>query len=263
MDRTYRKTFDSEDQSSRSERLKIGVFGLHPGAGASFLATSVAWVLASRRKKAVAFVELGPSEKGSELLFEAAGMGQRFSGRAFMAFHRMVRERKYIHGFRNLDCGVNWALHRPGDRENPVNLTELEATRLAGNIHGDWIVCDLGSQPDPGFLTEMDVLLAVVDPLPSRILASASYFRKIRALQARGLSITWVVNRHNKGVDDRLLRKTLRLGQAVVIPMADPAWFYMAQYRCRLPIEQPEIRRALLPLIEDLVHRHIPITWED
>lgn len=263
MNRTYRKTFDPEDQSFRSERLKIGVLGISPGAGASFVATSVACILAARRKRPVAFVELGPAGAGDELLFEAAGMGQRFSGRAFVPFHRLVRARRYIHGMRNLDAGINWALRPSEDRRDPVNLTELEATRLAGNIQGDWIVCDLGARPEPGFLSEMDHIIAVVDPLPSRILASAAYFRQVRSLQTAGLPVTWIINRHNAGVDDRLLRKTLRLGEAVRIPMVDPAWFYMAQYRCRLPLEQPEIRRALHHIIEDLVNRHIPITWED
>lgn len=263
MNRTYRRTFNPEDQSFRSERLKIGILGICPGAGASFVATSVAGVLAARHRKPVAFIELGAAGTGDELLFEATGMGQRFAGRTFMPFHRLVRARRYIHGMRNLDAGVNWALRLPADREDPVNLTELEATRLAGNIQGDWIVCDLGARPDPGFLSEMDLVFAVVDPLPSRILASAAYFRQVRSLQAAGLPVTWIINRHNTGVDDRLLRKTLRLGEAVRIPMVDPAWFYMAQYRCRLPLEQPEIRRELHHIIEDLVNHHIPITWED
>ena len=32
----------------------------------------------------------------------------------------------------------------------------LREMALAGNIQGDWVVCDLGHQPDPAYLVDMD-----------------------------------------------------------------------------------------------------------
>lgn len=260
MNREYKREYIEEDNERISELTKIGVFSFIKTSGTSFVATSLAKYLADQKTKPVAYIELKPDDSNEPLLYEALGMDQRFASRNFISFFEEIKARKYIKRLKNQEAGINWALRTPKDRELGISLTQLEETRLLNNICGDWVICDLGSRYSQESLEEMDVLIGVIDPMPAKLLASKKELHKFIIEDLGGRSLLWIINKYNLGVNNKLLKRFLRCKNPIMIPMIPEEWFYVAQYRCRIPFEQNEIKKEALLSIEEIVNRHILFT---
>lgn len=260
MDREFKREYLEDELPWVAEVTKIGIFSFTKGSGTTFVATSLAKYIASEMKKPVAFIELTHNGSHEPLLYEALGMDQRFSSRTFISFFAEIQDHKYIKRLKNTDAGINWAIRTPKDRENQVCLTSLEEIRLLNNICGDFIVCDLGSEFYAESMEEMDALVGVIDPLPSKLMAAKKLFHQIRLEELGGRRIFWVVNKNNHGVNNRLLKRFLKLKNPITIPLIPEEWFYVAQYHCRLPFEQSEIKKETRMQIEELVNHHILFT---
>lgn len=260
MNRVFKREYIEEDLQRITETTKIGVFSFTKSAGSTFVATSLAQCLAEQKKKAVAFVELGKYSRNEPLLYDAIGMEQRFNSREFNSFFLEVKEHKYIKNLKNSDAGINWAVRTPKDREQDILLTPLEEARILNNICGDWIICDLGSRFNRESMEDMDVLIGVIDPLPSKLLATQASYLQMRAEEFGGRRLIWVINKYNSGVNNKLLRRSLKLKNPITLPLIPEEWFYVAQYHCRLPFEQAEIKKIARSPIEELVKHHILFT---
>jgi len=260
MDRDYKREYVEEDIERISELTKIGVFSFIKSAGSSFVATSIAKYLADLRKKPVAFLELKHDASNESLLYEALGMGQRFASREFISFYSEIKNRKYVKTKKNIDSGINWAMRTPIDRELGIWLTAVEEARLLHNIYGDWVVCDLGSQYYQESMDEMDIIIGVIDPMPSNLLSSKNHLRKLQHAELGGRHLCWVINKYNNGVNSKLLKRFLKMKNPVIIPLIPEEWFYVAQYRCRIPFDQDEIKKQTIASIEELVNHHILFT---
>jgi len=260
MDRDYKREYIEEDLERISELTKIGVFSFIKSSGTSFVATSLAKYLADIRKKSVAFLELKHDASNEDLLYHALGMDQRFSSREFISFYSEIKKRKYIRKIKNVDSGINWAIRTPLDRELGIWLTAVEETRLIHNICGDWVVCDLGSQFYQESMDEMDIVIGVIDPMPSNLLSSKNSLRKLQFEEMGGRHLCWVINKYNKGVNSKLLKRFLKMKNPVTIPLIPEERFYVAQYQCRIPFEQDDIKREAVASIEELVNHHILFT---
>jgi len=260
MNREYKREYTNEDVERTSELTKIGVFSFIKTSGTSFVATSLAKYLSDKEKKSVAFVDLKHDENNEPLLYDALGMGQRFASRQFISFFTEVKDKKYIKRIRNLEAGINWAIRTPTDREHDISLTPLEEIRLLNNICGDWIVCDFGSHYYQQSMDEMDVIIGVINPMPSNLLASKQHIQKMRMEDLGGRHSLWVINKYNHGVNSKLLKRFLRLKNLVTIPLIPEEWFYVAQYHCRIPFEQDEIKKETQLPIGEIVNHHILFT---
>jgi hypothetical protein len=260
MNRDYKREYIEEDVERISELTKIGVFSYIKSSGTSFVATSLAKYLADIRKKPVAFLELKHDASNETLLYHALGMEQRFASREFISFYSEIKNRKYIKRLKNIDSGINWVLRTPLDRDLGIWLTVVEEARLLHNVCGDWVVCDLGSQYYQESMDEMDIIICVIDPMPSILLASKHHLRKLQIEDLGGRHLCWVINKYNKGVNSKLLKRFLKIKNPVTIPLIPGEWFYIAQYRCRIPFEQDEIKIETLSSIEELVKHHILFT---
>lgn len=260
MNREYKREYKEEDIERIFELTKIGVFSFIKTSGTSFVATSLAKYLADQRKQSVAYIELKHAESNESLLYDALGMEQRFASRDFISFYTEIKEKKYIKKLKNMDSGINWALRSPKDRELRIMLTPLEETRLLHNINGDYVVCDLGNQYYQESMDEMDIIIGVIDPMPSNLLASKVQFQNFRMQELGGRRLLWIINKYNDGVNRKLLKSFLKIKNPVMIPLIPAEWFYVAQYQCRLPFEQPEIKNETFLPIEELVNHHILFT---
>ena len=84
---------DSEKKEVVKERIKIGVVGCSSGAGASFVATSLAYYIAQYTERKAAYVQI---EDGKHDVYDALGMDKRFIGREFVDFYALLAEGKKI-----------------------------------------------------------------------------------------------------------------------------------------------------------------------
>jgi hypothetical protein len=87
LERILSREASPVEQYAAMDKLKVGVTGISPGAGASFLAGCLARFLANTGKHSPAVVELG---RGS--LFDSYGMERRFAeGRISASFRSWLR----------------------------------------------------------------------------------------------------------------------------------------------------------------------------
>lgn len=251
MKRRFERRFAEDDAFQVRERLKIGVLGTGRGAGASFLAASLALRCAARQERAVAFAELPDGIGGRQWLYDSVGIDRRFAGRSFVPVHRHVAEGRYIREARNMDSRVNWALCPPADRG--LILSELQQARLLNNLAGDLLIADLGAAAAPALLQEMDRIVCVIDPKPSRLIGARAHYQQMRRLQENGWDVRWVINKYSDAVLRRCFRDYIRVREIARLPLLKEIHFYRAEYHCRFPLEQREIENAVGDLIDDIV----------
>ena len=384
MNRNFKREFEDDQVLQVNERLKVGILGIGKGAGATFVATSVARLLGMQKEKAVAFVELrelieetaiasaerpanseariakqnmqgriekqlreakqGPYDRESwedkedraavefqkiqlcrdvpealeaqqameiqrgretrklgelrerayngalvmrdslnvapvmrdsrnvaplmrdsrnvaplmrdSLIYESIGAEKRFSNREFAPFYTLVKKRKYIRGIKNMDAGVNWALMTSYESKTGSALTALEEARLINNIYGDVIICDMGSEIKISRLDEMDKIICVVDPMPSRLIGSRTVYQKLKEEEHKGKEIIWIINKANGGINKKCFREYIKIKKPITIPLIRPEHFYTAEYNCRIPFEQREIKSKVRNQFEEIV-KHI------
>ena len=200
---------------------KIAVVPAVSGAGASFTAAQMA--LFEREKANV--IELG-----KPYFYLAYGMERRFAGRPFVFFEDKLMNTG-ISGITNTEFGINWFVRRDGSGE-------MSAEALLKTI----------SFPPPGIsffdfssmneekvllcLSEMDEIYIVIDPLPTKLIASSAYIEKLCLLFP---SAKILVNKMNSGVHRNELKKFLGRSKIKEIPFYPPEEIYRAEYNCCPP----------------------------
>lgn len=233
------------EKFSAMEKLKIGIVGISGNAGASFVTGCLARYLANTKKHTPAVIELG---KGS--LYDTYGMDKRFAGRPYFHFYKALEENKSVRGIQNMDEGINWILRSP--EEEKINLTFEQKLRLASHAKGNVILCDLQGEREEDYqlLQSMDQIIAVIDPLPSKMLEGYGRLCTLKAYEANHGEIIYVINKFNKGVNKRQMLDFLNLKNPVFIPLVNVENIYTAEYNCKIPYTMSEVKSVLQsPLI--------------
>jgi len=158
-----------------------------------------------------------------------------------------------VRGITNIDDGINWILHKPKDK-NTVNNQDKESysqrnsnnLRMIHHAAGDIISCDFEMHGQVmELLPDMDVLIVVIDPMPSSLLAGFQMLAYCKSLEEKGHRIFWIVNKDNGGINKRELHQFLKLKELHYIPLIKGDELYSAEYNCLLPISSRQIRIAL------------------
>ena len=231
--------------AEKADRWRIGLTGLTPGAGVSFLTACLAGYLAEKEGRTPAVAELGDGG-----LYDSLGMERRFIYREYRSFLRAATGSVNLHSLSNMEEGVNWALKTPAEQSERPGYRE--ALRLIYGISGDAVLFDFSGRNDEEgwlLLKEMDVILGVVDPMPARLLAGRSTLERWKL---SGLPVRILVNKDNRGVDRKELQRFLKIRGPETIPYLDPRYLYSVQYRGGMPWGEPEIRRQLEPAFHRL-----------
>ena len=231
------------------------------GAGVTTLAFSAAEYLAARSKKTgltVTMLELDPkAEAPAGRAYDKVGIDRRFAGRDYTSFYKLASEGKPFNDILNPDGGINWALRLPGEAVPAPSAIAL--SRLLNNIRGDIVICDvpgysffdciLGRDALTALLADMDRIICIFDPLPSRLLASVRTAEACRSISPANTKIHWVFNKLNSGVD---LREAVRFTGAkdyIPFPAIPASVLYKAEYACRSIAFFPEAETALALLL--------------
>ena len=239
--------------SCRNEKKKIAVVGISRGAGTTFVAMSLAFLLSKNVEKeqvkeqnrgrsagleaGAAYVELRQPAAGEAGGFFSAGLDLRFRGNRFTDFFQIYLQGRPLPPLVNLHKGINWAVWRTaaGSAETPAEDGAMHLVDFPlDDLSGKWIIAD---DPPLEMLHRFDLVIGVIDPLPSRIFAGMETYEALRDMAAGGTHILWILNGDNPEVNHGELRRFLRLADVRTIPLADPAVFYRAQYASCLPVE--------------------------
>ena len=220
------------DRASKGHfrQYRIGVAGACSGCGASFVAGTAAFFLAEKGGCTLA-------ELGRPHFYHALDVPRRFPS-GFLFYEDLLRDKKSLLTVKNMYGGLDLLLRRPDAGGFPPPMT-------ACRLPGDAAVFDLSGADDAFLdevLPEMDGILLVADPLPSRLLAGEERIRRL-LMEYPGARI--IVNKMNSGVLRTELRRFLGGAEALEIPFIDPALIYRAEYICVLPAELPQVRRTV------------------
>ncbi len=114
----------------------------------------------------------------------------------------------------------------------------LAAPQGIGRIPGRYMIVD---NPRPESLLEADLVICVVDPLPSRIRSGLQQLEALRDNQIRfgkrfspllnlPSPVLWVLNKDNPQVGHRELERSLNIKFDFAVPLLSPEIFYKAEY---------------------------------
>jgi Flp pilus assembly CpaE family ATPase len=241
------------------EKQKIGVVGMSRGAGATLVATSLAKLLSYRDDRKVTLLEVCDNVCNKRsLLYDAIGFDKRFKTREFARLYSEIKQGGNVRGKTNPDDRINWGLITPEDIEDGIQLTPIEAVRLINNISGDLIICDISECANiEDYLIDMDVVVFVIDPMPSAMIRGYPFLKEVKRFEHRGKKVIWVVNKYNAGIHKRDMQNFLKLKECYKIPFIDAEHFYGAEYNCKIPYEMTGIRDGVREPIEKIIAKEL------
>lgn len=250
LERILSREAEEREHYAAMDKLKIGIVGISNGVGTSFLTGCLAKYLANTGKHLPAVVELGQGT-----LFDTYGMDRRFAGRSYYFFYKALTENRSVRGVQNLDEGINWILMSP--EEEHVQLTFEQKLRLVCHAKGDIILCDFSGRVEEEFelLLNMDQIITVIDPLPSRMLKGYEMLCKIKALEFRQTEIIYVINKLNRGVNRGQMADFLKLKAPVLVPLIPVESIYSAEYNCKIPYTLSEVKKVLKEPFQQLISK--------
>lgn len=234
------KTWNNKGIAPVKSVNRIAVVGVGQGSGVSFVAGSLASAFSCRpSEEDVSIVELG-----SPYFYEACGMEKRFVQREFIRFYEVLLCKGKIKGLRNIEDRINWVLRSPLDRTEREICT-ADFLRLIHCVEGTLLFFDC-SCVDAKFLwdilPEMDAIVAVIDPLPSKLIPGGPFIQRLRFVFPKTV---FIVNKMNQGVHKGELNRFLKGIDMCWMPLLEAQWLYKAEYNCLLPYAIPNIQAEI------------------
>ncbi len=246
--------------SSAVDKVKIGIWGISQGAGATFFTLCFSRFLVETKEIETAVVEVGGNS-----IFYAMGLDKHFVNREYFQCFTAAFQGQSLRGKGNFDEGINWMVRH--EEEASIVLDPGQELRLIHNAVGDYVLCDLSGEPFNGGGThmvqsereqmryriaeDMDFILCIIDPLPSKMIASYKRFQKILQLQ-ENIPVIFIINKMNNGVNLKELRDFLKIKNYFTIPMVSTDALYSAEYHCKSPYSQREIKNQMEDTLEKI-----------
>ena len=253
MRRTF---FRQQEIPAEREQISIAVTGLGRDAGTTLVSTSLA-IFYAEKGKSVTFTECCVPSGSAGLLYDAVSMEQRFYGRTFRDFYELARSGGRMRDIRNMERGVNWRIPLPQD----CGLTEEECGEIVGKLVAGARdqVCIFDVQAGfPGFpVREMDAVLVIADPLPSRLVNRAGEVSRLLSMSEDpdGPEVLILVNKVNPGVNRRQVSRFFGGQVSAWIPAFDLKELYADEFACRFHWENKGIKETLGMLFTKLSHK--------
>lgn len=245
MDRLFIRQKDQRQSCSDGitcGQQNIAVTGLGQCVGTTFVASSLAFFF-KEKVNSVTFCQCSQPSRARRLLYDEVAMEQRFSNRPFTDFYRLIVNDQRLWGKKNLEEEINWILPMPCDCKEELHLNEAQRNRLIHSARGDICVFDLEAHRDWNvFLQDMDMVVVVVDPMPSGLIQSTRRFTFLKQLELSGTNTLWLVNKMNSGVSRRQVIGYLRNNKLLWMDQIEPALIYADEYACRFHWKNKEVR---------------------
>lgn len=260
LNRIFVRESEELEYVKKKDRVKIGVVGMAQGVGASFVGISLAKELSKDKDNSVAYVEGMRTEDERAELYDSLGMDKRFLGKTYFDFFDAVDKGIVISDKINLDERINWALKIPSkllknkDGESVEIISSIKFISIVNNISANVVVCDLNEYAkDEDVLAEMDVVVFVIDPLPSRLICGYEKLCYMKKQSIFEKKIIYVLNKNNDGVNRGELYDFLRLKPDIVIPALPSEPIYIAEYNCKIPYMVESVNKATRDIFLNLI----------
>jgi len=249
------RTFDNNDEIQRLkifDKTKIGVIGIGSGVGVSFISECLG-KLGTKNGFFPCVIELGGGS-----IYDGIGIDKRFDAREYFQFFNSLISGESIRNRKNLSDGVNWISRSP--EESHILLSNNHIMKLINNAIGELIICDFSriNLEDGNYLLiqelllDMDKIIVVIDPLPSKLLRGAKLLDHIRDVFDKPV---YVINKYNDGINRNELMKFLKINRPIFIPALSLELIYEAEYTCNIPYNLDEINKNLKQPLEEILSR--------
>lgn len=256
--RTKNKTNEELEQGFSSKyKWKIAVVGMSQGVGATFVATSLAFLLSKKVENGcVAYVELEQVKEGAAMTYFSVGLDRCFQRKVFTDFFEtsaLQRKENLKKRKLNYHKGINWVVRRYQVSESDsVHRENISCDLPLEELVGSHIVVD---RPEWSSLLRYDLIIAVVSPRPSRIFAGLERYEELRDREASGLPVIWVLNGTHEKIDCKQIERFFKQKHWSSIGLAPTELFDCAEFMGKLPIElleNTQIRRDFDKIVENV-----------
>lgn len=252
MDRLFIR---GEQSGHRNRQIKIAVTGLGRCTGTTLAASSLAFFF-EEKGNSVSFVQCAEPAKCNGLLYDSVAMDKRFYGRDFVDFYESAGRGEGLRGSENLEAGISWILVTPENVADELALTQVQKARLISAPLADICIYDVTN--DSGFdefMVDMDVIIVVVDPMPSVMTANLQNFRRLKAIEASGaLKLCWLISGINSGVSRRQVRSFIKSNHIFWAERVPAEVIYGNEYRCRFHWESEDVKAVFSDVFTKLSH---------
>ena len=234
--------FETNNNQPRltKEKRKVAVLGIGRSCGVSTVAIMLAYYIKKKGNR-VSFCEITNKPNKASIYYKNF-FDKNMEHDQLIDFYDATRQGKPIHRLHNFYKDVNWAITLPNTRcMNGLNGEEKK--HLINNLLGEYVICDVDFDCEIGeekILEEFDLVIALVDPLPSKVMENFDAIRRLKELEFNGYNVMWVLNFYNRGIHTRDLVKSLRLEKYDKIPLIERERIYDCEYRCKEPILKKE-----------------------
>lgn len=242
---------EGDNRQRHRQQLNIAVTGLGRSVGTTFVGTALAFYCRDQGKD-VSYCQCLTPSKAARLLYDEVAMEQRFLRRSFVDVYEKISSGETVTGTRghtrqlNREEDISWIL--PSGK-NSQDLTESQQARLLTIPRGEVCIFDFEAEYQWNhLLMDMDAIVVVVDPLPSRLIHVKERFRFFKRMELSGCPVIWMVNRMNQGVNLRQVKGYLKTNEMLKIPAFPTESMYRCEYDCRFPWEDGEIRRKMMEI---------------
>ena len=234
---------------------RIGIVPVSDGSGAGLVTAMLAAEAAADGGESGELGRITAVELGRGNLYDQLCADRWFRMRQLVSYWNCLYGEGRTEKILNPQWGVNWFLRTPEDREKG-ELDRVKAVKLLYSLPGDVALIDfssVGSEVLFELMDDMDQLVAVVDPLPSRLLQG---YERMYRLKLRKPPVHWVVNRWNDGVDGKEMKKILGAERNwISLPELPRELLCQAEYSGFGLAGHPQIRSAMAPGMEQLLRR--------
>lgn len=249
------RNFKTQSISTSTDRnITTAVIGIGRGVGTTTVATALAFCFAEKGEK-VNFLEAALPQTTNIMIYWKAAFDKRFVARDFYDFYDEVKRDKDISKASNLEEGINWMLVTPYDKENSLCLSEREQARLILRAQKSSCVIDMAwGNGWERYLTDCDYIIAVLEPLPSKMITNSYICREIKRLECEGKHIIWVVNKNTGGIMHHQVRKFIGNKHIIWLEAVKRDEIFKQEYRCLLRNENTEFKHGISEIFTEISH---------
>ncbi len=226
---------------------RIGIVAATEGAGAGFvtaaLAVHIARGEAHRERRLSGSITV--AELGTGGMYDQLCADQWFRSRQIASYWNCLHNEGRLERMENPYSGINWLLRTPGDTSSDP-LERGRAVKMIYSAPGALGLFDFSSSQSEDLfylLEDMECVVAVIDPLPSRLLRG---YERLYRLKMWKKPVCWVVNRCDERLPANELKRLLgSRANPVRLPEIPRRELYAAEYGGVMFAAQPEIRSKL------------------
>jgi hypothetical protein len=234
------------------EKKLIVVSGLSRCAGSTTLTLSIAKYLSNM---GILSSVIEPP-LASPVIFNWMGIEDRLdksmdngSGDFYSYPHEIYSSRRIKSKAGYVFDGTAWIV--PDDRREKISRWEYEnMVKLIYSSNSCPItLIDVGANLEhesvEPLLSNVDLILTVIDPFPTGFSVSRSKFKNLLRLKDSGYPLNFIINKWNSGIEKKEFLDFIKVEPVAFLPAIDTALLYRANYECRAPISCGEVYKLL------------------